>query len=96
MKITNIGDRVVCVGNVTIMPDQVVNLGPEWNNNPSIMMLAHKNFIKVEPDAPKAAPVERKTAPVETTPAASEAGDEPVIAPKPTRKPRKASADSSK
>ena len=94
MKITNIGDRVVCVGTVTIMPDQVVELGSEWENNPSIMMLAHKGFIKIEPDAPKAAPVERKKAQTEPTPAATEAESETEPAPKPVRKKRKAAADS--
>lgn len=92
MKVTNIGDRVVCVGNVIIMPDQVVELGPEWENNPSILMLAHKEFIKIELDAPKAAPVEHKKA--KTEPAATEAESETEPAPKPVRKKRKAAADS--
>lgn len=96
MKITNTGDRVVCIGTVTLMPDQVVELGPEWDNNPSIMMLAHKNFIKVELDAPKPAPAPRKSVQAEPVQSASEAEAAPVPTPKPARKPRKAAADSEK
>ena len=96
MKITNIGDRVVCIGTVTLIPDQVIELGPEWDNNPSIMMLAHKNFIKAEQDAQKPAPAPHKSVPAEPIQSAPEAEAAPAPTPKPARKPRKEAADTAK